>query len=42
MDAPDETKEKLLTEEEIIKQNKNEGVRLSCDSGYANYVVSER
>jgi hypothetical protein len=28
MDAQDETKEKLLAEEERLKQNENEGVRL--------------
>jgi hypothetical protein len=42
MDAQDETKEKLLAEEERVKQNENEGVRVPCDSGCANYVVSER
>jgi hypothetical protein len=31
MDAQDETKEKLSVEEERLKQNENEGVRLPCD-----------
>jgi hypothetical protein len=41
-DAQNETKEKLLAEEERLKQNENKGVRLPCDSNYANYVVSKR